>query len=122
MDLRSLLGRSGERQGERYLRRKGYRIVARNYRCPPGEIDLIALDGKTVVFVEVKTRVGDEHGDPEDAVNTAKQERIGKCARYFLRQTHSEDRTCRFDVLAIVQQSDKSFQFEHFVEAFTPCY
>lgn len=120
MDIRSILGRSGERESERFLRRKGYRIVCRNYRRPPGEIDLIALDGKTVVFVEVKTRADAEHADPQDAVTPDKQKRIGDCARWFLRETDSEERACRFDVLALVQQPDGSYQFEHFVEAFVP--
>jgi len=120
MDLRSILGRSGERQGERFLRRKGYRIVARNYRCPPGEIDLIALDGTTVVFVEVKTRSGDEHADPQDAVTPAKQQHIVRSAQWFLRQTRSEHRASRFDVLAIIRLADHSFRFEHFIDAFTP--
>jgi putative endonuclease len=75
MDIRSILGRSGERRAEKYLRRQGYRLVARNYRCPIGELDLIFLDGKTVVFVEVKTRTGAEHADPQDAVNRGKQDR-----------------------------------------------
>jgi putative endonuclease len=120
MDIRSILGRSGERQGERFLRRKGYRTVVRNYRCPPGEIDLIALDGSTVVFVEVKTRASDEHADPQDAVTPAKQERMGRCARWFLRQTGSEQRVCRFDVLAIIRMPDGSYEFDHFIDAFTP--
>ncbi len=120
MDLRALLGRSGEHQAERFLRRKRYRTVARNYRCPMGEIDLIVLDGQTVVFVEVKTRSDADHTDPQDAVNEAKQERIGRCARYFLRQTQSEHRVCRFDVVAITKMPDRSSRVEHFIEAFTP--
>lgn len=120
MDIRSILGRSGERAGERFLRRKGYRIVVRNYRCPSGELDLIALDGTTVVFVEVKTRAGDEHADPQDAVTPVKQQRMGRCARWFLRHTGSEHRACRFDVLAIIQTPDGAYRFDHFVDAFTP--
>jgi len=120
MDLRSLLGESGERQAEIFLRRRRYRIVARNYQCPLGEIDLIALDGSTVVFVEVKTRAGDEHADPQDAVNAEKQERIGRVARHFLRRTNSEHRVCRFDVLAIIRLPDGSYHFDHLIDAFLP--
>ncbi|HOA74757.1 MAG TPA: YraN family protein [Phycisphaerae bacterium] len=120
MDLRSILGRSGERQAERFLRKLGYRTVVRNYRCPHGEIDLVMLDGATVVFVEVKTRTGDEHADPEDAVNPGKRQRMGRAARHFLRRTGSEHRVCRFDILAIVRRPDGSSQFEHYIQAFTP--
>ncbi len=120
MDIRSILGRSGERRAEKYLRRLGYRLVARNYRCPMGELDLILLDGKTIVFVEVKTRTGNDHADPEDAVNRSKQERIGRCARFFLRQTQSEDRVCRFDVLALTEQDGEPTRIEHFIDAFVP--
>jgi putative endonuclease len=120
MDLRSTLGRSGERRAEKYLRRLGYRLVARNYRCPMGEIDLILLDGATIVFVEVKTRAGSEFADPQDAVNLAKQRQLGRLARYFLRQTHSEGRACRFDVVALVLAADRSCEVEHFIDAFTP--
>lgn len=120
MDMRSILGRSGEQRAEKYLRRRGYRLVARNYRCPIGEIDLIFLDGKTVVFVEVKTRTNAGHADPQDAVNQHKQKKIGQCARYFLRQTQSEHRVCRFDVLAVVDLEDEPFRIEHLIDAFTP--
>jgi putative endonuclease len=115
-----LLGRTGEKQAERFLRRLRYRIVARNYRCPAGELDLIALDHDTVVFVEVKTRADREHGDPQDAVNLAKQRQLVRCARYFLQHTQSEDRTCRFDVVAITLGEDGKPQIEHFPEAFVP--
>ena len=120
MDIRSILGRSGERRGEKYLRRLKYRLVARNYHCPLGEIDLIMLDGTTVVFVEVKTRTGDEHADPQDAVNRDKQDRIGRCATFFLRQTNSEHRACRFDVLAITDSPGEDQHIEHFIDAFVP--
>ena len=120
MDIRSILGRSGERRAEKFLRRLGYRLVARNYTCPLGEIDLIFLDGTTVVFVEVKTRTGSDHADPQDAVNRTKQERIGRCATYFLRQTNSEHRACRFDVLAMTELPDQDCRIEHFIDAFVP--
>ncbi|MCL2329996.1 MAG: YraN family protein [Phycisphaerae bacterium] len=120
MDIRSILGRSGERRGEKFLRRLGYRLVTRNYKCPLGEIDLIFLDGTTVVFVEVKTRSSSQHADPQDAVNRDKQKRIGRCATYFLRQTQSEHRVCRFDVLAIVDSPERGCRIEHFINAFTP--
>jgi putative endonuclease len=120
MDDRAGLGPAGEQHAERYLRRKRYRIVTRNYVCPLGEIDIIALDGKTIVFVEVKTRTGREHADPQDAVNTAKQQHIARVAQYFLRRTHSEDRHARFDVVGITVTPDEQWHIEHLIEAFAP--
>ena len=121
MNDRAGLGQAGEKHAERFLRRRlGYRIVTRNYRCPAGEIDLIALDGNPVVFVEVKTRTGREHADPQDAVNPAKQQRLLKSARFFLRQTRSEDRPCRLDVIAITLDDDNNMNVEHIKEAFGP--
>ena len=120
MDDRAELGRAGEKQAARFLRRKGHRIVTRNYCCPLGEIDLVTLDGKLIVFVEVKTRTTSEHADPEENVNPAKQKKIALCAEYFLRQTGSDDRACRFDVIAITMDHNRKMEIEHFMDAFIP--
>lgn len=114
------VGRAGEKQAERFLKRSGYRIVTRNYRCDGGEIDLVALDGKTIVFVEVKTRSGDEHADPQDAVTSEKQRRVIRAAKAFIQQTHSQGRSCRFDVVAITLAGKKTACIEHFRNAFSP--
>jgi putative endonuclease len=119
MDDRAALGRAGEKESERFLRRLGYRIVCRNYRCPGGEIDLVALDDKTIVFVEVKTRTGREHADPEDAVNPAKRRHMIASAKYFIRQTNSHGRACRFDILALTVNQNGTLDVEHFPSAFT---
>ena len=120
MDDRAGLGRAGEKRASRFLRRLGYRIVTRNYTCPVGEIDLIALDGQTIVFVEVKTRTDRDHADPHDAVNAGKQRRLWMAAQFFLRQTGSADRGCRFDVIAITLDDRRRMQIEHFPDAFVP--
>ena len=120
MDDQAGLGRVGEKHAGRFLRRKRYRIVTRNYRCPAGEIDLVALDGKTIVFVEVKTRTDRQHADPQDAVNQSKQRRLSRSADFFLRQTGSEDRSCRFDVIAITRKDDTKVEIEHIIDAFIP--
>jgi putative endonuclease len=120
MDDRAALGRVGEREAERFLRRLRYRIVTRNYRCAPGELDLVALDGQMIVFVEVKTRSDADHADPQDAVTPVKQQHLTRAAEFFLRYTHSEHRPCRFDVLAITCKSDGGFAIEHFIDAFAP--
>ena len=99
--LRKLLGRSGEDRAARHLAGLGYRVLERNYRTPQGEIDLIALDGGTVVFVEVKTRTSDAFGAPELAVDQRKQGRMIKAALGYLKHKRLHQMPCRFDVVAI---------------------
>ena len=95
------LGDEGERAAEKYLRRHRYKILERNYRCPLGEVDLIALDGETVVFVEVKTRRGEGHGTPLEAVDLRKQRKIARVAQSFLVRHRLQDRAARFDVVGV---------------------
>ncbi len=99
--LRKLLGRSGEDRAARHLAKLGYRMLERNYRTRQGEIDLIALDGDTIVFVEVKTRTNNAYGAPELAVDQRKQGRMAKAALGYLRQKQLHQMPCRFDVVAI---------------------
>ena len=99
------VARIGERFAERHLKEKGYQIVERNYRSRFGEIDLIAKQGKRIVFVEVKTRRTLKFGVPQAAVTPAKQKQISKLALSYL-QTHGLlDVPCRFDVVAIFLSS-----------------
>lgn len=112
-------GERGERAAERALRRKGLRILARNYRVAEGEIDLIALDRGVVVFVEVKTRV---EGTPAEAVTLEKQRRISRAALRFLKKERLlEIARCRFDVVAVVWPAGAPRPtIEHFSNAFEP--
>lgn len=99
---KQLLGRRGEDAAERFLRvRARYRVIARNYRCPFGEIDLVALDGCTVVFVEVRSQTGSRFGDPLASVTSRKQRQIAKAALYYLSRSHWGDCEARFDVVGI---------------------
>ena len=95
------LGREGERIAERYLKKKGYALVERNYRCRGGEVDLIVLDRRVVVFVEVKTRTDHEFGNPLEAVEPRKQRRMILAAQLFLHQKKLYERDARFDVVGI---------------------
>jgi len=95
------LGSAGEAAAARYLRRQGLRIVARGYRDPLGEIDLVAVEGRTVVFVEVKTRTDHLAGHPAEAVDRQKQRRLTRAALGFLRRHHLLDYPARFDVVAV---------------------
>ncbi len=112
------VGHTGERLAERHLRGLGYKVLARNYRCPVGEIDLIVLDERTIAFVEVKTRRGDEQADPEDTVTHAKQRQLSRVARYWLSQRQAVDRTCRFDVVAVVLPENGEPVVRHTPNAF----
>jgi len=95
-------GRSGEDIALNYLRKQGYKIIERNYRCRYGEIDLIARDGKTLVFVEVKSRRSTAFGAPEEAVGTAKQKKISTVALWYLEEKNIHNRDARFDVVSVM--------------------
>ncbi len=95
------LGRRGERAAERFLRRLGYRIVGRRERGRLGELDLVAVDGRTVVFVEVKTRRSHDAGHPAEAVGPEKQRRLTRLALAYLKRHDLLDTSARFDVLAV---------------------
>jgi putative endonuclease len=99
--LRKILGRTREDWAARYLAGRGYTILGRNYHSPHGEIDLIALEGGAVVFVEVKTRTTDAYGAPELAVDQRKQERMVKTALDDLKHKKLHQMPCWFDVVAI---------------------
>jgi putative endonuclease len=98
---RMTLGRRGERIAERHLRRRGYRILERNFRAAGAEIDLVALDGDTLVFVEVKTRRTAGTGEPAEAVNFNKQSHLRRAAELYAMAHRAQDRAMRFDVVAI---------------------
>jgi putative endonuclease len=99
--LRKIIGRSGEDRAAKHLAKQGYAILERNYTAPQGELDLIAMDGDTLVFVEVKTRRGNAYGAPELAVDQRKQERMVKAALGYLKHKKLHQMPCRFDVVAI---------------------
>ncbi len=99
---RQSLGRLGEDLACRELRRRGYAILARRFRTRFGEIDVIARDGPTLVFIEVKTRRTAAFGGPTAAVNTAKQRRLVNMARSYLMGVGGPAPPCRFDVVGVV--------------------
>lgn len=114
------LGPAGEKVAARHLRRRGYRILSRNYDCRAGEIDLIAADGDTIVFVEVKTRREESAADPEVNVTYHKRRRLTQAARYYLMEKSAQDRPCRFDVVAVLMPEGGQPAVEHFIDAFAP--
>ena len=97
------VGSKYEQTAGEFLIKKGYRIIAYNYRCKLGEIDIIALDGDELVFVEVKYRASSRYGSPMEAVNYRKQNKIYMVANYYLMEQHISKYTkVRFDVVGIL--------------------
>jgi len=113
------LGIEGERIAAQYLERRGYEILERNWYCPSGEADIIALDDGVHVLVEVKSRLqmpGDDEPVPEDAVDEPKRKRYRGIAQYYLAATEAED--IRFDVIAVSCDMRGAFRIRHIVDAF----
>ncbi len=97
-------GRDGEEQVIRYLRRIGYRIIDRNFRCSYGEIDIVAREGATLVFVEVRTRSSAAWGSALETVGSIKQARLSRAAAVYLaKHDHLTFDDCRFDVVGITE-------------------
>jgi putative endonuclease len=94
-------GKRGEDIAVAYLKNRGYRIIERNYKCLFGEIDIVAKDGDTVVFVEVKSRKSEKFGDPQGAVGREKQKKISRISLKYLEEKHLYPCDARFDVVAI---------------------
>ena len=116
---RKTLGRRGEDVAARFLRRLGYKILARSRRLDPGELDLVALDGRTIVFIEVKTRQSQQAGHPAEAVDDIKQRRLTRLAVTFLKRHGLLEYPARFDVVAITWPEGRGRpQIEHFRNAF----
>ncbi len=114
------LGQLGEAAAERYLKRLGYKIVARGLRFDWGELDLVAVDGRTVVFIEVKTRRSTDTGHPADAVTPDKQRRISRLALGYLKRHNLLECASRFDVIAVTwPDTTRKPTIEHFQAAFT---
>ena len=101
MSQRDELGRRGEDAAARYLKRQGYRIIARRERILRGDIDIIALDGRTVVFVEVRSRSDTSHGHPVETIDQRKQRRLVDLANAYIRRQRLEDCSVRIDVVTV---------------------
>lgn len=100
-------GKKGEALAAEFLRKSGYRIVENNFRNNYGEIDIIAIDGKTLAFVEVKTKTGDKFGAPKFAVDSRKQRQLSKAALAYLTQKKLNNNPARFDVVGISMIENK---------------
>ena len=117
-DSRRALGASGEARAERFLRARGWRILARNVRADGVEMDLVAARAGTIAFVEVKTRRSRSHGAPEEAVDARKQARLVRGASAWLRQHKARARRVRFDVVVCELDADAAWSLRHLEGAF----
>lgn len=113
---RQTLGREGEAIARKYLEKRGYEIVVANYRTRHGEIDLIARDGATLVFIEVKTRTHEQFGSPFEALTPRKCLHIGKVALEYLLKHGGPEQAARFDVVSV--RPGEATEVEHVRNAF----
>ena len=111
------VGKDGEALARTFLKSKGFRITEENYRCPFGEIDIIALDGGEVVFIEVKSRRTTAFGNPEESVNQKKMRKLSQVALHYLSDRGLQDREARFDVVAVLIEPGGS-RIHHIPRAF----
>jgi putative endonuclease len=114
-----LLGRWGEQRCERFLKNKGLKTLTRNYACKAGEIDLIMVDNdRSIVFVEVKTRLDEEFAPTETVVNKTKIDKMAKTSRYFLSVHDINNRPYRFDVVTVTLGRGGPAEIRHYKNAF----
>jgi putative endonuclease len=114
-------GELGERQAAKFLKRLGYTIVARRYRNRFGEFDLVAVDGETVVFVEVKSRRTEAGIRPADSVGHVRQQRMTRAATAYLKSFGLLESPARFDIVEVIWPKDaKAPEVRHLVNAFVP--
>ena len=118
-DFRKQVGNKGESLAEDYIKRKGYNIIQRNYRCRLGEIDIIAKDDDTIVFIEVRTKQNENFGTPQDSVTSTKMSKISKTALSFIHEKNLSGFSYRFDFIAITFSQGKP-NIEHIENAFMP--
>ena len=104
-------GRLAEDQATRFLEQRGLRVVARNYRCRGGEIDLIVRDGKTLVFVEVRLRRNLDFGGAGASITGTKQRRVILAARHYLAETAAGEDDCRFDCVLLAGTGDHDIEW-----------
>jgi putative endonuclease len=111
------LGSEGEELAVKFLKKRNYTIIARNYKTNIGEVDIIAKDGDTIVFVEVKTRANDTFGYPFEAVNRNKRKKLKNLALLYLKKQRQEF-AVRFDVISISCVHNGKKSIEHIIDAF----
>ena len=113
------VGKTGEALARQYLENQGYRILEANWRHRRAEVDFIAMDGKVLVFVEVKTRSSAAFGRPEEFVTSYKEQLIVEAAIAYM-EAIGHDWELRFDIISILYQNEEEYELEHIPDAFFP--
>ena len=116
MYIKQEIGKLGEDIAENYLKQKGYKILDRNFECRQGELDIIALDKKEIVFIEVKTRTSNKYGTPSEAVNKTKQKHMLQTIKYYLYIRNLSDEFVRIDVIEVYIK-DNVYKVNHIKQA-----
>ncbi len=112
------IGRLGEKIAEKYLKKKGYKILERNYCLRGGEIDLIAQKDGRLIFVEIKTRTSDKFGMPEESIGYFKQKSLSRAIRNYLFKKNIKDQDYQFDVISVIlNKEEKNNMIKHFENA-----
>lgn len=116
---RKLLGRQGEEAAARYLEKNSYQVLCRNYSCRLGEIDIVARERETIVFVEVRSRSSDDYGLPQESVTSRKKMKLRQLAWHYLKAAGKTGAGFRFDVIALLFDGDgRVKKLEHIENAF----
>jgi len=110
-------GEEGERRAEKFLKKKGFRILQKNYFCKTGELDLVAEDRDSLVFVEVKTRKKSGKELPEAAITTKKKHRVCSAARHFMKKYKLTEKIFRFDVVGLEFDDENNWEIYHWKNA-----
>lgn len=118
MDANKEFGRKGEELAAKELKRQGYSVLEKNYRTAVGELDIIAMDGETLVFVEVKSRRDDSFGPPELSVTHHKRRQIARAALLYIGRKRKHNAPCRFDVVGIYPGGEGKYSVKVIKDAF----
>ncbi len=117
--FRLALGRRGEIAAWNFLIQRGYRLLEKNYRCPLGEIDAVAMRDGRIVFIEIKTRTSHDFGRPEESVHAAKQRKLIKLAQYYLKAKAATDARASFAVVAVTHRLGGAHEIKLIEDAFS---
>ncbi len=113
------LGKKGEDEAVKFLQKQGYKIIQRNYKNKLGEIDIIAKDGKTLCFIEVKTRTNLNFGYPQEAITQQKQKKLNRVALSYLKQYNLLNFPARFDIASVMFTNQNKTEIEIIKDAFS---
>ncbi len=119
MSWNNILGKRGEELAVRFLEKKNYKILEKNWRYRRAELDIIAKDGEALVFVEVKTKSNNQFGEPESAVDEKKENLMASAGAAYMRKIGHEWEI-RFDIVSIIYTNENDYHIKHFEDAFFP--